>query len=110
MSKYLLLLPVLGLLFVAGCGSNPYADSDEAPAAMQAAAEDPAESAADHEVDKYCRVCYVDGGHKMSGYTPERLKTEHKGLNYVFCSDRCKEAFDANPAKYEVAEVPQPAQ
>lgn len=110
MKKLWMLAPVLGIFLVAGCGGNPYADSDEAPAAMQAASDDPAASAADHEVDKYCRVCYVDGGHKMSGYTPERLKTKHKGLTYVFCSDRCKEAFDANPEKYEVTEVPKPSE
>lgn len=54
----------------------------------------------DEAVDKYCRVCYVDGGHKMGNYMPDRLKTEHGGKTYGFCSDACKEKFDKNPEKY----------
>jgi len=54
----------------------------------------------DSAVDQYCRVCFVDGGHKMAGYLPDRLKTEHEGKTYVFCSDGCKEKFDKDPAKY----------
>ncbi len=36
----------------------------------------------------------------MAGYLPDRLKTEHEGKTYVFCSDGCKEKFDKDPAKY----------
>jgi P-type Cu+ transporter len=36
------------------------------------------------------------------------VRTEHKGHTYYFCSPKCKEKFDANPAQYSVksAETP----
>jgi len=29
-----------------------------------------------------------------------KLKSEHMGKTYYFCSQACKESFDKNPAKY----------
>ena len=29
-----------------------------------------------------------------------RLKSEHEGTTYYFCSPQCKKTFDGNPRKY----------
>ncbi len=42
--------------------------------------------------DPVCRM-YVDAD--TAG-----IKSEYKGKTYCFCSESCKQAFDANPEKY----------
>ncbi|MGQ9808827.1 MAG: YHS domain-containing protein [Armatimonadota bacterium] len=81
----------------AGCGKQ----SAEAPPPPPAPTQDMS-SVPDDAVDQYCRVCYVDGGHKMGGYLPERLNVTYEGKTYAFCSDDCRKKFDENPAKYAV--------
>jgi hypothetical protein len=87
------LLALCGVI-AAGCGwHSAQAPPPPAPAGDTSAVPD-------SEVDRYCRVCYVDGGHKMGGYLPERLNVAYEGKTYAFCSDDCRKKFEANPAKY----------
>jgi len=49
-----------------------------------------AESSVEKVVDVVCKM-------KIK---PDALSSVHNGHRYHFCSDYCKEQFDANPAKY----------
>jgi len=40
-------------------------------------------------------ICGMEVNEKTAKY-----KTEYKGKTYYFCSQFCKETFDASPAKY----------
>ena len=54
-----------------------------------------------------CRVCLV-----MHGETePEEIKVtrSYQGVTYGFCSEKCAQAFDADPAAYVPPAFPRPA-
>jgi len=40
--------------------------------------------------------------HMQVNEAPEMPTSIYKGITYFFCCRRCKEAFDRNPAAYEL--------
>ncbi len=83
------------VLAMPGCGRQ---ETGSAPPPPPPAADTSA--VPDDAVERYCRVCYVDGGHKHGGYLPERLNATYEGRTYAFCSDDCRKKFDEHPEKY----------
>ena len=67
----------------------------------------PSESGPAHPSKAICRVCAVRG----SEHGPEDVIAwrEHQGQAYYFCSEACRDAFDADPAAYVVVNGPRPA-
>lgn len=54
-----------------------------------------------------CLVCSVT--HGESEPEPVRATRTHEGKEYGFCSEKCAEAFDADPAAYIPPTFPRPA-
>ena len=54
-----------------------------------------------------CPVCKT----KEGSDTPEEVKTwrTHEGVRYGFCSEKCAEEFDAEPAAFLAPSLPRPA-
>ena len=54
-----------------------------------------------------CAVCAAKG----SGHGEEKVtgRSQYLGAWYYFCSDDCKQEFDADPASFVVASLPRPA-
>lgn len=99
-----LLLSVLGFRTVFGeeTESNAAAQPKKTGVATQAPESGPA-----HPSKASCRVCAVRGSeHGMENVFAWR---EHEGHTYYFCSEACRDAFDADPAAYAVITGPRPA-
>jgi len=69
--------------------------------------EEASESAPAHPTKAACRVCAVRG----SEHGPEDVFAwrEYEGQTYYFCSEACRDAFDADPAAYAAVTGPRPA-
>ena len=88
-------------LAVAGC-------SKEEPAATAANADQPV-ATADGDVPMV--NCVICGDHQFP-LEDTTARSDVEGDPYYFCSDYCKEKFDAEPSQYVSVEAPatQPAQ
>lgn len=54
-----------------------------------------------------CRVCVVN--HGESAPEPVKATRNHQGKEYGFCSEKCAQAFDADPAAYVEPDFPRAA-
>jgi len=54
-----------------------------------------------------CIVCALKSGENE--LEKVRAHSEHEGETYYFCSEGCKEEFDADPAGYAAPQFPRPA-
>lgn len=54
-----------------------------------------------------CRVCHVREG--TNEEEPVRAVRTHAGIEYGFCTEKCAEAFDADPEAYLPPVFPRPA-
>ena len=97
MKIWILPIPIAAVaLWMAGCASN----TEQAAAPVEPAPAAPAQLTADQELAKFCRVCVVDKGEKIEEFFPSRLDTKQGDKTYKFCTDGCKEKFDADPKRY----------
>ena len=62
-------------------------------------------SAAETPKKAQCVVCAANGESELEKVEATR---EYKGTTYYFCSKKCAEAFDANPAAYVLTEAAAP--
>ncbi|HEX8834078.1 MAG TPA: hypothetical protein VF719_07745 [Abditibacteriaceae bacterium] len=93
------ILPAVAVaLGIGGCSAKNETASvttAPAPAPVEQAKLTPAQ-----ELTKYCRVCVVDKGERIQEFFPSRLDTKRGANLYKFCSDDCKNKFDANAKRY----------
>lgn len=93
-----LVVLILAGVLTSGCARQAEAPPEAPAGTTMPAADENMANVPDEAVDQYCRVCYVNGGHKMAGEHPE--KVEHDGKTYAFCSEYCYEAFKEDPEKF----------
>jgi peroxiredoxin len=72
-----------------------------------ATASEASESGVAHPSKAVCRVCLVRG--KEHGLEDVVAWREYEGQTYFFCSDACRDAFDADPGAYIIPAGPRPA-
>jgi peroxiredoxin/YHS domain-containing protein len=93
---------VVALAWIAALVLGPSARADEAPATGAAGAAGAATPAT-----ALCIVCQVR--HGESAPEPVRATSVREGVTYSFCSDDCRQAFDADPAAFLPADLPRVA-
>jgi len=99
-----LLLTVLGFRTVLGEESE---SSEAAQPKETGVVTEAPESGPAHPSKATCRVCAVRGNeHGMENVFAWR---EYEGQTYYFCSEACRDAFDADPAAYAAVTGPRPA-